>query len=136
MQWDNSRAAGFTTGEAWLPLNSDHRKRNVESQWTEDISILNLYSQLIELRRRCPALSVGSYTAVAATGDLLLYRREERDEHLLIALNLDAEPTIAELKQKWFGRVPISTGGDRAGEAMDGTVALRGNEGVIVEIVR
>src|SRR6185369_12806490 len=43
MQWDASENAGFTTGEPWLPLSSDHHVLNVQRQRAEPSSMLSLY---------------------------------------------------------------------------------------------
>ncbi len=55
--------AGFTTGEPWLPIASDHDVRNVEREKDDPHSILSLYRELIALRRREPALSIGTLSA-------------------------------------------------------------------------
>jgi alpha-glucosidase len=50
MQWDPSPAGGFTTGKPWLaPI--DPEERNVEAERGEPGSLLELYRQLIALRR-------------------------------------------------------------------------------------
>jgi alpha-glucosidase len=51
MQWDPSPAGGFTTGTPWLPL-VDPAERNVEDQRRQPGSMLELYRELIALRRR------------------------------------------------------------------------------------
>jgi alpha-glucosidase len=50
MQWDASPNGGFTTGEPWLPL-VDPAERNVEAQRGEPGSLLELYRELLTLRR-------------------------------------------------------------------------------------
>ena len=57
--------AGFTSGEAWLPLSGDRKTLNVR----EDArSMLSLYRKLIALRRREPALSIGAHVKAEAIG--------------------------------------------------------------------
>ena len=71
MQWDPSPQAGFTVGEPWLPISDDFATVNVQSEAKDTTSMLSLYRRLLQLRGSCPALSVGEYEPVAATGDLL-----------------------------------------------------------------
>ncbi len=92
MPWDGSPHAGFTTGEPWLPMNADWATRNVAAQEGDPASMMTLYRALLALRRATPALSVGSYHAVAADRDVLAYERRHDGERLLIALNLSGEP--------------------------------------------
>src|ERR1043165_273369 len=61
MQWDTSANAGFTDGDPWLPLSSDHREVNVNAQHANPRSMLSLYRALIALRRREPALAGGGH---------------------------------------------------------------------------
>lgn len=70
MQWDASDKADFTTGEPWLPLSEDHRQINVENQRADRTSIFALNRRLIAQRRAHPALAIGDYRPMAATGDL------------------------------------------------------------------
>src|SRR5450755_1845887 len=76
MQWNTEAHGGFTTGEPWLPLANDYVRENVANLSADTRSVLNLYRALIELRKATPELVAGSYAPVAATGDLLAYRRE------------------------------------------------------------
>ncbi|HEU5424226.1 MAG TPA: alpha-amylase family glycosyl hydrolase [Nitrolancea sp.] len=71
MQWDGKPNAGFTSGTPWLPLAEDAGQLNVEIEREERHSMLALQRELIELRRRAPALVTGGYTPVPASDDLL-----------------------------------------------------------------
>ncbi len=66
MQWDRSPHAGFTTTRPWLPLADDWPEQNVESLERQPLSILNLYRQLLALRRRHQALRIGRYEPLQA----------------------------------------------------------------------
>jgi len=80
-----------------------------------------------------PHLMVGDYVPMAAEGDLLLYRRQSEENAVVVALNLGAEPvSIASETIGLDGEILLSTFLDREGEKIDGTLDLRGNEGVIV----
>ena len=133
MQWDDTPNAGFSTGAPWLPVADDYRIVNVASERSEARSMLNLYRQMIELRRRLPALAVGDYHGIRGEGDLLAYLREYRGQRIVIALNLGAEPLRFELPGGG-GQVLLSTNLDREGEPAKRPLELRGNEGLVVEL--
>jgi alpha-glucosidase len=133
MQWDDSLHAGFTRGEPWLPVSDDHEAVNVATEHQDPRSYLNLYRQLLALRRMHPALSAGGYEPVAATGDLLAYIRHSQGERLLIVLNLGPEASAL----SWRGlpaNVLLSTQMDRQHEQFSGILALRANEGLIAKL--
>jgi alpha-glucosidase len=135
MQWDASPQAGFTVGEPWLPISDDFATVNVQSEAKDTTSMLSLYRRLLLLRRSCPALSVGAYEPVAATGDLLAYLRRAPGERLLIALNLGAEPYSMSIDSLGSsGRILLSTYLDRSHEAVVGSIGLRPDEGVIMSL--
>ena len=94
-----------------------------------------LYQRLIALRRAHPALAIGDYRPMAATGDLLLFQRVLGRERFVVALNLGAEPVEVDFaKGEVRGRLVLSTHGDRDGEPVADALALRDNEGVVVEL--
>ena len=133
MQWDATANAGFSTATPWLPLADDYSHENVANLDADVTSILSLYKALIELRRKLPQLVTGAYQPVAAQGDILLYRREGEGGAVVVALNLGAEPvSIASSSIGFGGEILLSTFLDRQGEELQGTLDLRGNEGVIV----
>jgi alpha-glucosidase len=135
MQWDGSPEAGFTVGQPWLPISDDFAVVNVRSEGDDAGSMLSLYRCLLLLRRSYPALSVGEYEPVAATGDLLAYLRRAQGEHILVALNLGAEPyslSIDSFGSK--GQILLSTYMDRSLELVVGSIGLRPDEGVIVSL--
>src|SRR6266550_6816874 len=92
MQWDATPHAGFSAAKPWLPVADDFLHENVVNLDADVRSILSLYKALIRLRKKLPQLMSGSYVPVAAEGDLLLYRREDAEGAVVIALNLGAEP--------------------------------------------
>jgi alpha-glucosidase len=133
MQWDATRYAGFSTSPPWLPLADDFPHENVVNLDADSRSILNLYKALIDLRKKLPQLVSGDYVPIAADGDLLLYRRQSEGMSVVIALNLGAEAVSLELEAIGLhGEILLSTFLDRQGEKIDGTLDLRGDEGVII----
>jgi alpha-glucosidase len=135
MQWNASAHAGFSNVEPWLPVSSDYARVNVLAQDTDAGSILSLYRRLLSLRRRHAALSVGTYHAVAMSGDLLAYVRRGEGESFLVALNLGGQPQIATLTPPGLaGSMMLSTQLDREGEPVSSELELRANEGVIIAL--
>jgi alpha-glucosidase len=133
MQWDATGGAGFTAAKPWLPLADDYTRENVANLDADADSILSLYKALIALRRNLPQLVTGAYQPVAAQGDILLYRRDGEGGSIIMALNLGAEPVSVASSSIGFGReILLSTFLDRQGEQVQGTLDLRGNEGVIL----
>jgi alpha-glucosidase len=133
IQWNATANGGFSTTTPWLPLADDFSHENVANLEADTGSILNLYKALIDLRKKLPQLRSGDYTPIAATGNLLLYRRQSEGRWIAIALNLGAEPvSIASRSSGLSGEILLSTSLDRHGEPIDGALDLRGNEGVII----
>ncbi|HET8656091.1 MAG TPA: alpha-amylase family glycosyl hydrolase [Longimicrobiaceae bacterium] len=134
MQWSAAENAGFTTGTPWLPISPDYQTVNVEREREDPASMLALYRGLIELRRGSRALEVGSYTSVAARGDVLAYIRSNGDESFLVALNLGSEPQELGHASERGGRIVIATHREREGEVVGPNIPLAPNEGVVVRL--
>jgi alpha-glucosidase len=135
MQWSEEKYAGFSSAPPWLPVEPDYRDRNVASENEVATSLLQLYRRLIALRRKYRALRAGSYRAVIAAGELLLFVRECEDERLLVALNLGDEPTSVSFPVGGLrGHVLLSSFCDRDFEPADASIELRPDEGVIIEL--
>jgi alpha-glucosidase len=119
-------------GDPWLPISDDVAVVNVQSEGDDAASMLSLYRRLLLLRRSHPALSVGEYEAVAATGDLLAYLRRAQGECILVALNLASEPYSLSIDSLGTGQILLSTHMDRSHERVVGSIGLRPDEGVIM----
>jgi alpha-glucosidase len=130
MRWDGSPRGGFTAGEPWLPMGDP--ARNVTTLRDDSASLLNLYRQLIALRRRTACLTRGDYHPMRATNDVLAYRRSLGPEQILVLLNMAEEPR----RWIWQGRGDclLSTDPVRTRRPLDGTILLRASEGVVVSI--
>src|SRR5262249_55425226 len=134
MQWDDSAHAGFSTAVPWLPLADNYPLLNAAAERASADSMLALHRRLIALRNTHAALQRGSYQPIVASGDLLLYRREHGDDHVMVALNLGAEMATVALPVESAGaKLLLSTHGDRDGEFIGKELALRAHEGVVVE---
>jgi alpha-glucosidase len=137
MQWDVTPHAGFSVAQPWLPLPDDCLHENAANLAADRQSILSLYRALIGLRKQTPALVSGSYVPLAAEGDLLLYKRQDGEGLLLIALNLGGDAVSVRSDSIGLsGEILLSTAMDREGEAIGETLELRGNEGVILGPVK
>jgi alpha-glucosidase len=135
LPWDSSLNAGYTTGTPWLPITPEYQTVNVAVQRDNQTSMLTLYRCLIAHRRATPALAVGAYTALAAHGDVLAYMRTHTGQRCLVVLNFGAQPDSFTSDQVHIqGRVALSTHLDRVDKEVRGTIALRGDEGVIVTL--
>lgn len=135
MQWEGTDGGGFTSGSPWLPLAEDYQETNVAAEQASPDSMLSLYRRLIDLRRVEPALEIGSYASVPASGDLLVYLREHDGTGFLIALNLGDKLDTLDLGHSGpRGTVVVGTHRDREGEPIEDRISLRGNEGIVVKL--
>ena len=132
MRWDETHAAGFTTGEPWLPLGADDGQRNVSLLQKDSRSILWLYRRLIQLRRTEPALALGDHVPVRSRNGVLMHKRAFAGHEMLIALNLMHDPRLVEWGAS--GRLLLSTSLDKEDIDIKSPLLLRGDEGVIVRI--
>lgn len=96
MQWNDSKHAGFTTGEPWLKLNPNYVDINVEADLANPQSIYHYYRHLITLRRQHEVMVYGSYELMAAEHDqIYAYTRTLGDEQLYVVCNFyKDEPEI------------------------------------------
>ncbi len=133
MQWDSTTNAGFSAGIPWLPIASDAADVNVEAQSSDPRSMLSLYRKLLSFRRRSDALTIGRYTKVHASKCVLAYLRETESERYLVALNLGPQP--AEMTVPGPCRRVLDTSGGGAGQRIQETLRLAGNEGVVAEMI-
>ena len=139
MQWTSGSNAGFSTHKPWLPVSSDYKTRNVAVQLADPQSILNLYRKLLSYRRVSPALLGGSYRALDAGQDCFVYLRQTGQKGCLVALNFSAEDQRLDMLRLEPGLPPaaqvgLSTHLDRSGSVSLTGLALRPNEGLILEL--
>lgn len=121
--WETGPAAGFTTGEPWLPVD-DRPAMAVANQERDDSSMLSLYRALLKLRRLEPALHAGSYGTVEVGDDLFVYARAHGDRRFVVALNFSARAVAIPR----FGETVLST----SATTSDSVTHLAPNEGRIM----
>ena len=138
MQWNDEAYAGFSTTDPWLPIAADFPETNVEAQRSDPNSMLALYRQLIDLRRGEPALEIGRFEPVESDGLLAYIRRARSDESdFLIVLNLTGTDRVFRRPEALgSGSIVLSTWLDREEEPLANELTIRGNEGVIVRLIR
>ncbi len=135
MPWDSSTYGGFSKEQPWLPLARDYKRVNVQKQQDDPFSMLTFYRRLIEIRKKEPALSIGSYRPVYSNHQLLSYIREWNNDKFLVILNLTPgvcyfTPAHIDLK----GTIIIATHSELEGLPLNGTFGLGGDEGILVKL--
>lgn len=96
-----SNQIGFSSGnKTWLPVANDYAENNVRLQESQRFSHLNVYKQILRLRR-LPALRDGDYTSFTLDKDILVYKREiitdPRAGIVVVALNFGQSPKTIDL---------------------------------------
>ncbi|MBT8280846.1 MAG: alpha-glucosidase [Muriicola sp.] len=92
MQWNNTPHAGFTTGDPWLPVNSNYKTVNVVVQEHDANSVLNYFKKAVKLRKDNPLLVYGAYTLLLPEHEkIYAYTREWEGKKMLVLLNFSSE---------------------------------------------
>ena len=108
---------------------------HVAAQRQDACSLLHLYRTLTDLRRSHPALQLGTYRGIEASGDLISFARELGEDRIVVVLNLGT--ARFELSSPGMrGRVLVSTGSDREGEPVEGDFSLRADEGFLIGLAQ
>ena len=111
MQWSGEPKAGFTTGETpTRPVIEEgpysYREVNVEKQRRDPNSLLNWTVQMIRLRKECPEIGWGSWTALPTRSPhILAICYEWRGSAVVTVHNFSSRPQEAHF------RVPVADGG-------------------------
>ncbi len=123
MQWTDGAGGGFTTGRPWLRVNDNTRRINYKSEDRDQLSVLNYYRRMIELRSLSDTLMYGSFRLLRAGGGVMMFERSFAGVRAVVLLNFTPHTRRARCE----GLVAIATS-DR--ETYDGT--LLPYEGMIV----
>jgi glycosidase len=92
MHWTRGRAAGFTAGLPWEPLQPDSFRANVEVMDGDPASLLNHYRRLIHLRAEEAALGRGGFARLdAGTDGVAAWVRRDGSQAAIVVANLGAE---------------------------------------------
>jgi alpha-glucosidase len=132
MPWTNSEFAGFSGRQPWLPIGFVNRELNVCDLKEDQGSLLHLYRNLIQIRKRRLALVLGTLELVnCGQAGLVAFRRRFDQECLLVALNLGNERAdVTTILGEAKADLVFSTQGSRE---LNGPLRfLRPKEGVIL----
>ncbi|MBQ7841545.1 MAG: alpha-glucosidase [Lachnospiraceae bacterium] len=88
MHWDDSKNAGFTTGESWIPVNPNYVQINAAQELSDPDSVFHTYRKLIALRKQYPVFIDGDFTLLyPEDADLFVYTRQNEKEKLIVIAN-------------------------------------------------
>jgi len=119
MQWSAADGAGFSSADPWLPINTNYREVNVETQLAADASHLLVYKKLLKMRRTSDSLTVGSYTELVADDKTFAFMRlRSGAPGFIIVINTSDQTTSVDLSAT-SKRVPT-----------EATVAVRSTQAV------
>lgn len=98
MLWDDSDQAGFTTGTPWIKIDERYPLINAKSQVEDPESIYHHYRRLIELRKRIPVLTDGTYERLdEGHPRVYAYARKNAEQILVVISNFSREEVQFEL---------------------------------------
>jgi alpha-glucosidase len=99
LPWGEGPNGGFSAARPWLRMAPDVATRNVAAQDHDPASVLSAYRRLVWLRRRHPALQVGTYRELGEHArDLFAYERATSDETIAVAVNFGSSATSLRLR--------------------------------------
>ena len=91
MQWTSGSQGGFTSGEPWIGVNSNHTSINAEAQLGDDDSIFNYYRRLIALRKTYDVIAYGDFKPLDVRhSSVFAYKRTYGNETLFVVCNFTA----------------------------------------------
>ncbi len=108
MQWTPGAQAGFSTNpKTWLPVESNYKTNNVETEAAGKTSLLNWHKQLIAMRRTDPALHDGTMTMLDTANPSVLswVRKAPNGKAVVVAMNCTATPQTVSLAAAGKGTV-------------------------------
>ena len=101
--WDDTKHAGFTTGEPWLMNNPDYKRINLAAQRNEEHSVYQYYRSLIQLRKNPEYKDtiVWGKTVPVWTDrtNLMAFYRQTDEQTLLVIANYQKESQSVTLKE-------------------------------------
>ncbi len=88
MQWDESKNAGFTSGEPWLKVNPNFKEINAAEAQEDEDSIFHFYRKIMSYRKSCKTLVYGCFKRIPQDSkDLFAYERTDEEGRYLVVLN-------------------------------------------------
>lgn len=102
MQWSSGKNAGFSEAEPWISVPENYRDINAEKETEAEDSIYSFYKKLIMLRKKKTAISEGTIKFLEReNADVLAYRRNYKDEELIVLNNLTGGKIVFDGKTEW-----------------------------------
>jgi alpha-glucosidase len=137
MQWDQLAESGFSRAVPWLPVNSDYKRRNVQTGRKEPSSLLNFYHSLITLRKSEYALSHGTWEPIVkGTGGILAYYRVYGEECILVVLNFTSGRKYLPLGTISLAGVLLSTHPQKASKGCSQRIEINPFEATIYRVLK
>jgi len=100
MHWDDSSAAGFTTGRPWIAVNPNHTEINARAQVDDPASVFAHYRAVIALRHSEPAVVDGDFTMLLPEDPTVYaFTRSLGATTLLVVANFSGETVQAPVPQ-------------------------------------
>ncbi|XP_065223128.1 maltase A1-like [Planococcus citri] len=91
MHWDDTRNAGFTSGEkSWLPVHPNYWHYNVQTQKTYENSSLNYFKDLTSLRKT-DTVKYGDLKFHIVSKWVMAYSRTYKGTSYIVVMNLGTE---------------------------------------------
>ena len=85
MQWDDSKHAGFTTGEPWMQVNPNYMQINAKNQMEDPNSVRSFYKALIQIRKKHEVFITGQFELLIPEDETLFaYVRSNEKEEILV----------------------------------------------------
>jgi len=137
MQWSPRSGVGFTTGKPWEAPQADSLTTNVAVENRDPKSLLNLYRQLIHLRKQNEALATGTLLPLStSSAQVAAYLRRTSRRAVLVVANLGGSAVSAVAIGSAERALPPGTYGSRnLLGAPDGTTLRVGADGRIRDYV-
>ena len=88
--WDSKLTnQGFNSGtKPWLPATN---KLSLDQAKADSGSTFHVLQEMLQIRKKFPALQTGSYRKILLDGDCFVFERKTEDETMLIAANFSTE---------------------------------------------
>lgn len=137
MPWSDKPNAAFCDPETepWLPLGNEARENSVAAQKARPDSMLRFTRQLLTIRRKSPALELGTYQELPAESPMLAFARMLEAESWVTLLNFSAKPQVWKAPAGVESLMPVlSTRMDRPPAVEGRRVELRGSEGLLLKV--
>lgn len=133
MQWDQSKNAGFTTGQPWLDVASNYPTVNVEAELNNPNGIFAYYKQLIHLRKTEDALINGTYQGILLDDPkVMAYLRTTETEEILVLSHFYAGEVEVELPNG-FNETAEKMIGNGSAEVVNQSVKLSPYETIVLK---